>query len=79
MRPAHPGRRAHAISTLRRLGLLERADAVCACSYCFTGLEVDPITGEEAPYLDDSPLMPGVQMRLGAGMARMLIMAVAEG
>jgi hypothetical protein len=39
---------------------------------------VDPVSGVEAPFLDDSPLMNGTQIRLGAGMARFLIMSVAE-
>ena len=38
-------------------------------------LEVDAETGEEAPVLDDSPLMPGLQMSFEAGMARFLVLA----
>jgi hypothetical protein len=32
----------------------------------------------EAPFLDDSPMMNGTQIRLGVGLARFLIMSVAE-
>ena len=37
-------------------------------------LEVDPETGEEAPILDDSPAMLGLQMSFEAGMARFLVL-----
>jgi hypothetical protein len=37
-------------------------------------LEVDPLTGDEAPLLDDSPAMPGLQLNFQAAMARLLIM-----
>ena len=35
-------------------------------------LEVDPVHGTLAPVLDSSPLMPGLQLRIAAGMARLL-------
>eukprot|EP01043_Picozoa_sp_COSAG02_P047805 COSAG02_NODE_4622_length_5153_cov_9.543926_2_plen_531_part_00 len=36
--------------------------------------EVDPISGIEAPLLDDSPLMEGTQLSFEAGMARFLVL-----
>ena len=36
-------------------------------------LEVDLIGGGIAPLLDDSPLMPGLQLRFGEGMARFIV------
>ena len=38
-------------------------------------LEVDAETGAEAPILDDSPLLPGLQMSFESGMARFLVLA----
>jgi hypothetical protein len=38
-------------------------------------LEVDPYHGTLAPVLDSSPLMPGLQLRLAPGMARLLVFA----
>jgi hypothetical protein len=38
-------------------------------------LEVDAETGGEAPILDDSPLLPGLQMSFESGMARFLVLA----
>ena len=63
-----------------RAGVDNRGTPPCApeATPCFRGLEVDPVSGVEAPFLDDSPLMNGTQIRLGAGMARFLIMSVAE-
>ena len=37
-------------------------------------LEVDPVHGTEAELLDDSPLLPGLQMNFQAAAARLLIM-----
>ena len=37
-------------------------------------LEVDPVSGKEAPLLDDSPLMAGTQLSFEAGMARFLVL-----
>jgi hypothetical protein len=36
-------------------------------------LEVDPVHGTLAPVLDSSPLLPGLQLRLAPGMARMFV------
>jgi len=36
-------------------------------------LEVDPVHATLAPVLDSSPLMPGLQLRIAPGMARMLV------
>ena len=40
--------------------------------------EVDPVSGLEAPLLDDSPLMQGMQLSFEAGMARFLVIHNAE-
>ena len=37
-------------------------------------LEVGPVSGRAAPLLDDSPLVPGLQMNFQAAAARLLIM-----
>ena len=37
-------------------------------------LEVGPVSGRAAPLLDDSPLLPGLQMNFQAAAARLLIM-----
>ncbi len=37
-------------------------------------LEVDPKTGKEVPVLDDSPIMDGLQVSLGAGDARLFLL-----
>jgi hypothetical protein len=37
-------------------------------------LEVDPASGRAEPLLDDSPLLPGLQMNFQAAMARLLIL-----
>ena len=37
-------------------------------------LEVDPVSGRAAPLLDDSPLLPGLQMNFQAAAARLLTM-----
>ena len=36
-------------------------------------LEVDLIHGTIAPVMDDSPLMPGLQLRFAEGMGRFLV------
>ena len=42
-------------------------------------LEVDPVSGKEAPLLDDSPLMAGTQLSFEAGMARFLVLRKTQG
>ena len=39
--------------------------------------EVDPVHGTEAPVLDDSPELPGLQLLIRAGHARLLVLPKA--
>ena len=41
-------------------------------------LEVDSVHGRESPVLDDSPLLPGLQLRLDPGMARFFVAGRAD-
>ena len=40
--------------------------------------EVDMVGGGIAPLLDDSPLVPGLQLRFGEGMARFIVVGEAK-
>ncbi len=40
-------------------------------------VEVDPSTGQEAPVVDDSPAMPGLQISLDAGEGRLFLLPAA--
>jgi hypothetical protein len=42
-------------------------------------LEVDPIDGVARPLLDDSPGMPGLQLRFAEGMARLIVQSDKHG
>lgn len=43
-----------------------------------SAMEVSPVTGKEAPVVDDSPDMPGLQLSLDAGQGRLFLLPAAD-